>query len=425
MNKRNILTRIGFSFSGSIFNQVSNLLSGILLMRSLSVEAFGIYAYVYELVTILAFVSDGGVSQFLVKKYANEGLKDHEKNQGFQLIVSISIFIISFLVSLSSHDVNIVKYAFILMIGYFVNSFLNQIHLYLLAQGQLKSLFVKDVTLSLIRIIFFLIGFYCHLSVSYFLFAQFALAASTIFLWLCVKKKLSISFIFSINIDKIYIFELLKKSGFLICLNVLYFFYMRLDLIMIKQLQGFEMVGLYSGATRFFFPLLIVSSSLYQAFCSILVKSQENIALSQLQNRLIVLHFLIGMAIAIFFYFFSDVLFSSLFGVKYAQSIQYFKVLVWVLPSLLVLESVNAYFITQGRYKYLFTVIILMVLIKILLNYMLVPELNVLGNIYSFAIATYCILLMHQVKLYKRGIRFINIMVGLLIFLIVFAYWKL
>ena len=336
-------------------------------MKSLSVAEFGQFSYVFEYMTIFSLLFDGAVSQFIIKDYTINGLLNFRKNQGFQIVVSFIIFFLCLLIGILFLDVNVFKYLLLLGVGFLLNSFCNQVVFYLLSKGKLNTLLYKDLFIAFLRLLLFVIvSKYALNKIIFFLGIQSIISVLILFYWFYIFKYIGLKKIISFSkpiFDKYYIFSLIFSNYRLMLINILAFVFMRFEVVLLQRKCGYDSVGSYVGATRFFLPLMMVSSSFYNAFYPVLISYQDLKQKKAFQELLLRILFAIGILVVVLYFLFSKQVFNWLFELKYNSSLPLLNLLIISIPLIYLIESLNAFFIISGTY----TVIIINYALGILL----------------------------------------------------------
>jgi len=355
MRLKEILGKFSLSASSALIVQASNFVCGIIVMRKLPLYEFGKFSYVFEFMTIFSLLFDGAIAQFLIRDYTLNGTQNQRRNQAFQFLVSGTIFLTSISIAFFLMDTEAFIYVLLLAFGFFLNSMLNQLHFYILSQGGLDKLLVKDFVVALCRLSCYLIAaFILPATTLYFILIQIAVSTLLILFWSIYSRKgrlFDLTFLLKPEFDFPYIGSLIKLNRFLIFLNVVAYVYLRIDVVLLQRAGGYKDVGFYAGATRFFFPLMMISNSFYQAFYPTLVGITDKVKKDELQKKLMTIQFILGMILVVLYNIFKYPFFHLLFGTKYDASIEYLNILILALPILFVTESLNAYYISNKVYK--------------------------------------------------------------------------
>ncbi len=171
--------------------------------------------------------------------------------------------------------------------------------------------------------------------------------------------------------------------------------YMRIDLIMIKEMLGEKEVGLYSAATRisevwYFIPMLL-TNSLFPSIVNA-KKVSEELYYARLQ-RLYTLMVWTAIAIALPMTFLSGWLITILFGEAYRDAGQVLMIHIWAGVFVFLGVASGQWLVNEGLQKYSAINTTVGAFVNILLNFLLIPKFGICGaaiaTVLSYSIAAY------------------------------------
>jgi PST family polysaccharide transporter len=157
--------------------------------------------------------------------------------------------------------------------------------------------------------------------------------------------------------------------------------YMKIDQIMLGQMVGDDAVGIYSAAVRisevwYFIPLMISAS----VFPSILeAKKRDEIQYKKRLQRLYDLMVWISITIAIPMTFLSTTVINILYGSSYSEAGVVLAIHIWASVFVFLGVASGQYFIAENRQILSFQRTAIGALINITLNFILIPDLGVVG----------------------------------------------
>lgn len=195
---------------------------------------------------------------------------------------------------------------------------------------------------------------------------------------------------------------LLKDGWPLILSGLAILIYMRIDQIMIGQMLGDKEVGLFSAAARvsevwYFIPVAIVSS----VFPSVIAAKQldEALYIRRLQ-RLYNLMVGISLAIAVFTTFFSEWIISLLFGANYMQAAGVLSIHIWGCIFVFLGVASGQWYLNENLQRFAFMMALLGMLVKLCLNYIMIPAYGIEGaaiaTVISLIVATLILDFAHE-----------------------------
>ncbi|WP_426110180.1 oligosaccharide flippase family protein [Massilia sp. PWRC2] len=366
-----------YYFFGSIAFQVSGLVAVILMMRSLKIEEFGVYSYCVALVALFAFIADGGLSQYLIKKITQSPrtmVAIYREMQGAQVYISLIILLSLSVFAFAFHALDEAYIIFLLGAGVVISGYVTPMFSLMIARGEKKQIMKKDFYLALGRLIFVLFVSNYFPSVLAFAFCNLALASISLIYCLNIRAIPGNEFMFGFSLRRESIKRVLVEGlpfTVLMLANVLY---NRVDVIMLKRFAGVTEVGIYNGAAQFVFPFMFVSSVLVSAIFPHLSRHAESsLLLGKMRNSSFWLMTLSGLALSLFLFFFSDIFFRMMFANKFNASIGVFKVLVWYLFIVFAYGTFSNILVVKNKTILLFWVTVGTLLLKIALNYLFIP----------------------------------------------------
>lgn len=366
-----------YYFFGSIAFQVSGLISVILIMRALKVDDFGLYSYCVAFVTLFSFVADGGLSQYLIKKISQNpeaGVAIYRELQGTQVFISGAILLALGSFAFALHPPTEALTIFVLGLGVIVSGYVTPMFSVLISRGEKKSIVRKDLLLSAGRLIFVLLISSCHPTVTAFAFGNLVLAIIAVLFCIALRRTAGNEFMFGYSLEWTGIKTVLREGLPFTILMLANILYNRIDVIMLNALAGKAEVGIYNGAAQFVFPFMFVSSVLVTAIFPHLSRHTNSSALfGKMRNSSFLLMTLSGFLLSTFLFLGSELFFELAFNHKFDASIGVFKVLVWYLFIVFAYGTFSNILVVKNKAILLFKVTVVMLVLKIILNYLFIP----------------------------------------------------
>jgi polysaccharide transporter, PST family len=176
--------------------------------------------------------------------------------------------------------------------------------------------------------------------------------------------------------------KLLGESWPLILSGFTIMIYMKVDQIMLGQMIGDQMVGVYAAATRisevwYFIPTAIASSvapGIYAAKKDL----DESLYYQRIEQSLKVLS-VIAIAIAVPMTFLSGTVMTALFGQEYAAAGPILAIHIWAAWFVFTGVGTSAWFIAEGLIHLSFRRTLMGAVINIILNFLLIPAYGGIG----------------------------------------------
>lgn len=367
-------------FVDKLFTLATGFLISILAARKFGPEEFGIFNYAVSLVGIFGFVFSLGLENVVVKKAsdAKDNLELSKLATNSTIIKIVSSFIGIVLVYIYCYFFSRETMALSFILG-LANSFLFANVIDFIYQGTfnfstlVRLRLASKILMAIAQLIFLLY----ILNIYYFAIANIIYNLSyVIFLWVSANNKIKFRIKF---VDKVIIYELLKKSLPFTLASIAIPIFMQCDTIMLKHItnNNYE-TGLYSAVQRILVPASIVGSVLSVSLFALIKK---NVSLNNF-NELIKIHcviFYVCVISCLIVGFYSENIMVFLYGDKYINAGPILAYSVWIIlfsiigpigtKLLICIEATNLEF-----YK-----TFLAALVNIILNFYFIKEYGALG----------------------------------------------
>ena len=383
--------------SGSIIVQILGFIGLVSLMRFLPVAEYGKYTYIIEFISIFAFFSDGGFTQHIIKESSqNPGLEDkiYSKAQSAQLLISGTMLVLILSISYAVNTITDFYYLSVFGLSVVVSAWFSPMLAILIASGRKDLIFYKDVSLSVIRIVFILLGIYFKASFSYFIFLGFLNGIVLLILYLYIRGQQDFKRILNFKLSIADSFGFIRHGFLFTILMAANVIYSKIDIIMLEKMIGSVEVGYYSGATKFIYPFMFISSAFMTAIFPKLAKhSEEKDKFRNIQITAVYYLGGIGIFLSISLYLGAEIIFQLFFGDKYDNSIPIFKILVWFLAIVFLYGPISNSLVAKNRIKFLAYLNLFMIILNVVLNFILIPDYGAKGAAMTTIVCEILILL--------------------------------
>lgn len=395
---RKIIDNTAWLFAEKALQMVLGLLVGVWIARYLTPGKFGLLNYAISFVGLFSPITTLGLNRIVVRDLAKDpSCKDEILGTAFVLKLTGSLAILLITVGtvylLNPQDKQLQWLVAIVATGTIFTAF-DTITFWFQSQVESKYvvwannsayLLINAVKIALIIARAPLIAFSCALT------AEKALAALALVITYQLKGNLLRFWRFSLERAK----DLLFQSWPLIISSFVIMIYMRIDQVMLGQMNQPEELGIYSAAVKvselwYFIPGAIVDS----VFPSI-VKAKE-ISEELYEKRIQILSdlmCLISYSIAIPITIFSRPIMTLLYGENYAGGAASLVVLVWAGLFVSLGMARNPWLITEGLMKFSAATTGVGAVVNIILNFWLIPVYGGLGagiaTLFSQMVAAY------------------------------------
>ncbi|HEY0668708.1 MAG TPA: polysaccharide biosynthesis C-terminal domain-containing protein, partial [Sphingobacteriaceae bacterium] len=262
----------------------------------------------------------------------------------------------------------------------------------LVATGRKDLIFWKDISLGTLKLIFIITGIVLNAPLDYFVYLGFINCAVLLILFLYMRHKEHGGYLVSKPRIAESLFFIRQGAVFtvLMAANVIY---NKIDIIMLEKMKGSIEVGYYSGATRFIYPFMFISTAFMTALFPSLAKySNDKLKFSSIQNLALYTLGFIGIILSTLLFFGSTFIFNSIFQDKYDASIPVFRILVWYLAIVFIYGSISNNLVAKGKVTFLVYLNIVMIVVNVILNFLLIPKMGAKGAAISTLICEVIIL---------------------------------
>lgn len=382
-------------FIGNLASAFFSFLFTLLLARGLSVSDFGIYSAAINLVTIIASLSDLGISSGLISFIAEASRKgDILKAQRYmKASLVIRLVVLSFLVLITIVFAPYVSANFLATgdatVAYWVGG-LSFAFLFwalfpsiLQAQKRFLQSVVVDLSLAggrlLLVFIFFVLGGLTLTKV----FVSFTL--SMFFVVLAGFAFLGTAFLF-VKVKKDIYSKLLRFSGWLGVNKVVSSVSGRLDVQMMAAMAGATLTGFYSISSRLAMFIVLLTSSFSAVLAPRLASfgNKESEKTYIKKASLVLIPIIVGIIVWIII---AEPFITILFGQKYLPAVPVFKALAAsMIPFILTAPAVPAIIYAMKKPVYIGAFSFFQIAAIFLINYLLIPKIGAFAPTVAFGV---------------------------------------
>lgn len=369
--------------SGSIIVQAFGFVGLVLLMKFLPVAEYGKYIYIIEFITIFGFFADGGLNQLIVRETSqNPGqVKEiYSKAQSAQVLISGLLLALIILISYPLNSSEDFFYLLIYGTSVVITAYFAPMLAILVASGRKDLIFYKDIVLSTAKLAFMIAGIIFKQPIIYFIFLGFLNCIVSLLLYAYLRWKKEFTYFFKNSLDFSNSLSFMKQGLLFTLLMAANVIYNKIDIIMLEKMVGSTEVGYYSGATRFIYPFMFISTAFMTAvFPSLAKHAGDSINFNKIQYT--ALYYLggIGILLSTVLFLAADLIFITFFDHKYDASIPVFKVLVWYLAIVFIYGSISNNLVAKNKVRFLVILNIIMIALNIGLNFFLIPRYGAVG----------------------------------------------
>lgn len=409
-----------FLLIGSLLGSFLMFISQIILARNFSVEDYGVFVTVSNLVNIIAVFIGFGVGDFLVKIFSAEGKSAYRwikpSFKIFYLNMAISMLIVTSIVYFNtfSDSVNILLLLFIPNI--LLQGFLTLSN----AVNQIEQDFLKN---SLFNLSIYVVRF-CSVLIAYLTTKNIIVVGISIFILSIISfypfykniskffsKKIKIpiengesslhSPTFGDSMKQVYPFGLM---------GIFYYAYYQSDILILSYLEGLEASAYYSAAFTVLSLLYLFPNLLFRRLFLTKIHvwaNHNNEKLFSFYKRSNLTMLVLGILITCFIFIFSDPIITIIYGEKYTSSIVYLKLLSLCIVFRFIYAVSGTIMSTKNNIFLKIKIQGVTAMINIIANFFFIAAFGIKGAIYSTIICEFllCIALLWGTQKYFQNIK--------------------
>ncbi|MBI9084494.1 MAG: flippase [Desulfobacterales bacterium] len=399
--------------SEQILRLIAGLFVGIWVARYLGPGQFGLLNYAVAFTVLFGVIAKLGLDAIIVRDLVNQSHPlDVYLGTAFWLKAvgaSVAMSFIAMAVRFTANDVTTNGYIFIIAAGLIFQSF-EVIEFYFQSQVLVKFVSIcKMVQLSISSVLKIYMVLSGSQLISFVLLSLFDNATLALSLFVAYQHQRKPDFIkyFDLQIAR----TLLKDSWPLILSSIVIMIYMRIDLIMIKEMLGEHEVGVYSAAVRlgevWYFIPVIIATSFFPAILNA-KKQSETLYYSRLK-RLYAFMAWFAIIIALSMSLLSDRLVILLYGAPYSAAGRVLTIHIWSGVFVFVGVVSGKWLLAENLQLFSTINTSIGAIANVILNYVLIPKIGIIGSAWatliSYFIAAYLCLAFSK----RTRINFFNI----------------
>jgi len=397
-NLLSILHNSGWLFADKILRMGLGLFVGLWVARYLGVEQFGLWNYSIAFASLFSAFSTLGLDAIVIRELVKHPERQNLllgsafllKLVGGSVALLISMLAIYLLHGGEAETIWLVALA---AAGFLFQS-VNVVDFYF--QSKLKSKFTvyannaAFLMMALVKIlliintapliVFAWIGLLEVLLTSGFLIVAYKADNHSVSEW---------------QYHRCVIFDLLSESWPLLLAALAVTLYMKVDMVMLKEMSDDRNVGIYAAATRFsevwyFLPMIIVSS-----IAPTIIRYHATNSDLYLSNLRKLYFFMVWLAIGLSLplSFFSDEIVRLFLGSQFAESGPILAIHLWASLAVFLGVASSQYLIVEQLQKISFYRTLIGLVCNILLNLMFIPSMGAMGaavaTVISYFVATF------------------------------------
>ncbi|VVA43641.1 Polysaccharide biosynthesis protein [Candidatus Roizmanbacteria bacterium] len=178
---------------------------------------------------------------------------------------------------------------------------------------------------------------------------------------------------------------IIKKSFVFLLISLLAGFYSKVDVLILNFIKGKEAVGIYSAGYRFLDALMFIvvayNVSSMPLFSKLAKEKKGNIFVNKIKKD-VILVFVIGMFVALGFYFLGPIILPVVYKSTYFESIQVLRIIIFALPLILLTSVFLNSIYALGKTKIVIYIFLFQLIFNIGLNLFFIPKFSFFASAY-------------------------------------------
>ena len=381
-----------------ILKYIIGLFINIWIVRGLGEENFGIFSYVTSLSGIFSIISTFGLQTVVITSILNSKNKEEGLVISNSFLISVvtgiiaAIFQISFVLYYNFSEKTVILLCLINLIIYFFDTFKILTYYY-----ESK---VESAKVAKINNISFIICTFCRVIILYKGLNFYYLAFSYVLDYIITAFLLYFTFpieIFSlkkIRYNKIIFLNIINQSLPFLFSGLFINFFMKIDLIMIKNLMNNKQAGIFASSVRLTEIWYFIPGVIQSTFFPSLFDSKEN---PELYKRKILKLYKLMIYFALFIIIitltFGKFIIIKLFGSSYTEAFEPLKIHIWALLFVSISVIRNSKLFAMGLSKIFFQITLIGAILNFILCFILIKQFGVIGasiaTVFSYFIISY------------------------------------
>lgn len=381
MKINNFTKNVSWMVIGRLVQMGLTLVVTLIMARYLGPAEYGSIGYTYSYLSFLVPILALGTNEIIVKELLDRKDKTNEVVGTmilFRLFVSLLSIGIIYIVSINKiYSDKLVVLTLLQSIGLIFQAFEIITYFY-----QSKLLASKTAIINILAYtattIFRIIGILINRDVKWFAFAVSLDYIALAILLVITYYKDGYRFKFSFEIGK----QIINKSWHYLFANILVAIYGQIDKLLLGRMINEEAVGYYSAATQLCNAWPFILTAIIDSAKPIIVELHKT-DIDKYKKRIKQLYasiFYIGLAVALIFTLFSDLIIGLIYGTAYSASSMVLKITSWNTIFAYFGVSRNIWMQCEDKLKYEKVIALIGTVTSISLNLVLIKYYGINGS---------------------------------------------
>lgn len=391
-----------------LFKYILSLCINIWIVRGLGEENFGLFSYITSLTGIFSIISTFGLQTVVVTSILSNLNYNEDKVISNAFILSVitgfvaAIAQISFVLLYNLNEQAVINLCLINLLIYGFDTFKILTYYYEANVQSSKVAKINNISF-LICTLFRVLILFKGLGLYFLAFSYVLDYIITSFLLYYIFPK-NIFRIDKIRFDKQMFLFLIKKSLPLLFSGLFISFFMKIDLIMIKNLLNNKQAGIFASSVRLTEIWYFIPGVLQSTFFPSLFQSKENLEEYKIKIiRLYKLMIYFSLSIIFLTLVFGKFIITNLFGIGYIEAFEPLKIHIWSLLFVSISVIRNSKLFALGLTKIFFQITLIGAVLNFILCYLFILNFGIIGA--SFATVFSYFIIAYGLNLFYKDLR--------------------
>lgn len=355
----------------------------IYIARYLGTEGFGILSFALAFTSIFSFLADLGLNTLIVREIARNkklAFKYLANTLSIKIfLATITIILVDLTINLLGYPIQTIKVVYLIVFYVIFTSFIQTFYSIFQSFEKMEYQALSEILSNILMFTGVLVVIFLNLSIISFGFVYFI--SSLIILgfnfllcsWKFILPKLEFDFEFWK--------KSLKNSLPFAITSIFVTIYFWIDSVMLSFMQGSNSVGIYNAAYNLILALMFIPSVFLLSMFPVMSKhfeTSKNILKIEFEKSVKYLT-IISIFILINGLVFSNKFVPLIYGNGYANSIQAFNVLIFVIPFLFLTILFGNFLGAINKQIIVTFVALINAIFNIILNIILIPKISYIG----------------------------------------------
>jgi O-antigen/teichoic acid export membrane protein len=368
----------------SVVNKILHFVLFLVLINYFNPEEYAVYTLTWTQIGLLLPLLDFGTTSYGLV-YINDSIEKKVRELfSLRFYLSLITFILTICLAI------IFRYPISIIIPIILTSFVIFANMFSGTYLILSSIKQKSYLASLVSMIFqicLVISLIAGILITKQLMTVFIITFVlynfySLVNFLLVRKEVGS---LSLKIDLKQWLIIIKKSFVFLLISLLAGFYSKVDVLILNFIKGKQAVGIYSAGYRFLDALMFVVTaynvSSMPLFSRLAKEKKGNLFINKIKKDT-VLVFLIGVFIALGFYFLGPVILPIVYKSTYFQSIQVLRIIIFALPLILLTSVFLNSIYSLNKAKLVIYIFLFQLILNFALNLFFIPRYGFFASAY-------------------------------------------